>query len=222
MDTATHFWQYLWSGRKRWRVLAPSDWHRLFREDAWRRTFFPDVRCSGAFGEAAATAARCDEALDGAAVDLDAFDDDALRERAALYGTPLTVYEGVLRAGELLFIPAGSPHQVMNEATATAVTMNFIDDSNAEEAASARLAESDTHPKFRSRLRKNGVTVPGSSTRWYERFRMPWEGEEDRRRRLVTKLARRSSSRPDAPSLEAWSTFSKRWWNLNLTAHDEY
>ena len=53
---------------------------------------------------------------------------------AFMYG-PL-VLAGVNVTSDL-FVPAGSPHQVLNEARSTAVTMNFVDGSNAEEAASA-------------------------------------------------------------------------------------
>ena len=132
------------------------------------------------------------------------------------------MHEGMLEEGEVIFIPAGSPHQVSNEATATAVTMNYVDATNADEAARARLADAGVHPKYRSRLRKGRLVVPGSKTRWYERFRMPWERDEDRRRRVATELTRQDAPRPDEAFLEPWSEFSRRWWNLNLTEHDAY
>ena len=224
---STHFWQFLWSGRKRWRIFAPTDWARLFDTAAWRHAYFRDARCGGLFGQAAAAAAQCEERPAGmrSASDVDAFDDDALRDIVAASGggAPLTVLEGTLRAGEVLFVPAGSPHQVLNEAPAVfATTMNYVDASNADEAALARLADAGAHPKFRSRLRKHGRTVPGSQTRWYERFRMPWERDEDRRRRLAARLAAREAPRPDEAFLEPWATFSRRWWNLDLAQHPEY
>jgi quercetin dioxygenase-like cupin family protein len=216
---ASHFWQFLWSGRKRWRVLAPADWARLESDAAWRQQHFPDLRCSPLFG--AATDAVCDVAGHPGASSVDAFDDDALRELAALAG-PMRVLEGTLTAGELLFIPANAPHQVLNEATSVAVTMNYVDATNADEAAHAHLADHGVHPKFRSRLRKGGVDVAGSKTRWYERFRMPWEREEDRRRRLVAKLVRHDEPRADDAFVEQWEHFARRWWNLNLTQHPDY
>jgi hypothetical protein len=63
--------------------------------------------------------------------------------------------------------------------------------------------------------------VAGSKTRWYERFRMPWEGDEDRRRRRVATLVGRDPPRPDEAFLDPWSEFERRWWNLNLTEGGE-
>ena len=45
----THFWQYVWGGRKRWRIFDPKDWARLFGDEGWQRAFFRDARCSGFF-----------------------------------------------------------------------------------------------------------------------------------------------------------------------------
>ena len=110
---ATHFWQYVWQGAKHWRIFSSADWPRLFRPEAWRRAFFRDPRCSGLFGKAAEEAAVCDDGF--GALPPDAFDDDELERLArASGGIPLEVFEGILRPGELLFVPANSPHQVLN------------------------------------------------------------------------------------------------------------
>ena len=37
---STHFWQFVWSGAKRWRIFAAEDWPRLFRPEPWARAFF--------------------------------------------------------------------------------------------------------------------------------------------------------------------------------------
>merc|ERR1712139_202840 len=42
-------------------------------------------------------------------------------------GAESTVYESELRAGDLLYIPGGSPHAVINVADNAAVSMNFLD-----------------------------------------------------------------------------------------------
>ena len=221
---STHFWQYLWSGQKRWRILDPTSWTRLFDSAGWQHAYFRDARCGGLFGAEAARVAQCDDRPEGMrfASDIDAFDDKALRGIAASSGSPITVLEGTLRAGEVLFVPAGSPHQVLNEDTVVATTMNYVDASNAAEAALARLADAGLHPKYRSRLRKAGRTVPGSKTRWYERFKMPWESDEDRRRRLATTLLAHEAPRQVTSFLEPWSKFSRRWWNLDLSTHPDY
>ena len=212
---ATHFWQYVQEGRKRWRIFAPKDWPRLFEATAWRRAFFRDPRCSGAFGSAAVEAAGCEDEFGGAAVD--AFDDEALGLLSS-NGGELLVHEATLAPGELLFVPAGSPHQVQNIGVAIAVSMNFVDSTNAEEALALRLAEPELHATFRSRLVKGGKIVPGSQTRWFERFRMPWESHVEKNLAAVTALTSQEASRPDAAFLEPWSSFASRWWNRNLTS----
>jgi len=49
------------------------------------------------------------------------------------------VYEAVLEAGDIIFVPRGWPHQVENLATSVALSANFIDASNLE--AACREAE---------------------------------------------------------------------------------
>ena len=136
---STHFWQYVWSGRKRWRIFSPATWPRLFDAASWQRAFFRDARCSGLFGDSAVQAAGCNDDFGGAAID--AFDDDALRA-LAVGGAPLRVHEATLEAGEVLFVPADSPHQVVNEGLTLAVSMNYVDLTNRDEAMRARLADS--------------------------------------------------------------------------------
>ena len=212
----THFWQYVWAGAKRWRIFAPSDWPRLFEEDAWRRAFFRDPRCSGLFGAAAEAAAGCDDGF--GALLVDAFDDAGLESLAAQSGgAPLEVFEATLHPGELLFVPAGAPHQVVNVGGAgVAMSMNYADFTNAQEAFHTLLENAKLHPRVRSRLNKSGTVVPGSRTRWYERFRMPLEGDEERRMSAAAQHVRQQSARPDAAFLESWDTFAKRPWNLHL------
>jgi hypothetical protein len=212
----THFWQYVWEGAKRWRIFAPADWPRLFRTEPWRRAFFRDPRCSGLFGKAAEEAAACDDGF--GALPPDAFDDDELERLARESGdVPLQVFEGTLRPGELLFVPANSPHQVVNVGGAgVAMSMNFVDFSNAQLHFDTLLETAQTHPKFRSRLNHSGTVVPGSKTRWFERFRMPEEDEELRRLSAVAQHVQQQAPRSDAAFLEPWETFAKRPWNLKL------
>lgn len=51
-------------------------------------------------------------------------------------------YECVLEAGETLFVPAGSPHQVQNTEPSIGVSMNYVDATNLEYA----LEEMSNHP----------------------------------------------------------------------------
>lgn len=219
---STHFWQHVASGRKVWRLFAPSAWPRLFSAVAWERAFFRDPRCAGLFGAAAEAAAGCEDAYGGAAVD--AFDDAALEQLAS--GAELEVFEATLGAGDTLFVPANSPHQVLNRddaegRPATAVSMNFVDASNLEEARRASLQNPDVHPRFRPRLRKGGVPVPGSQARWYERFRMPMPKPEDSRLHAASLLdaiqRRDEGARAAGAFLEPWRVLSQRAWNLNVT-----
>ncbi|CAK4668053.1 unnamed protein product [Aphanomyces euteiches] len=90
----------LLQGQKRWRIAQPSERPFLY-----------------------------ERVQDGspAKFDVDLFDPD-------LEAHPLMqhahIYEGVLEAGEVIFIPADSPHQVVNLDMTIAVAMNFVDGGN--------------------------------------------------------------------------------------------
>merc|ERR1711965_699775 len=94
--------------------------------------------------------------------------------------------------------------------------MNYVDFTNVEEAFATLLESAELHATFRSRLNKSGVAVPGSRTRWYERFRMPVEGKEIRRMSAAGQHVAVQPPRPDAAFLEPWDAFAKRPWNLHL------
>ena len=109
------------------------------------------------------------------------------------------------------------PTLVATGATA-AMSMNYVDFTNADEAFRTLLEDTDLHPKYRSRLNKRGRVVPGSQTRWYERFQMPIEGKEQRRMQAVAQHVQQQPPRPDAAFLEPWQSFEKRPWNLHLVS----
>lgn len=215
---ATHFWQYVWTGRKHWRIFKPVDYPRLFEPHAWRRAFFRDVRCAGLFGPAAEEAAGCADGFGTAPPD--AFDDAALERLAGRGVAPLEVFDATLGPSDLLFVPAGAPHQVANVGggATVAMSMNYVDFTNADEAFRTLLEDTDLHPKYRSRLNKRGRVVTGSQTRWYERFKMPIEGKEQRRMQAVAQHVQQQQPRPDAAFLEPWQSFEKRPWNLHLVS----
>lgn len=217
---STHFWQFVWSGRKRWRVWRAEDWPRLFEFAAWRRAFFRDARCSGLFGADAQAAAWCDDGF--GAVLADGFDDAALERLAAQHrdGAPLRFYEATLRPGEMIFVPARAPHQVLNVggAPSIALSMNYVDFTNLQAREHWHLENADLHPKFRARLNKSGAVVVGSSTRWYERFRMPVMNAEFRRLSAVVQHVAVQPQRPDEAFLEPWEELARRPWNLQLAA----
>ena len=213
---STHFWQWVWSGAKRWRVWRAADWPRLFEYGMWRRAFFRDARCTGLFGERATAAAECEDGF--GALLADGFDDDALELLAD--GSPLHFYEETLHAGELLFVPARAPHQVINVGgePSVALSMNYVDFTNLRARERWHLENAMLHPKFRARLNKSGIAVPGSRTRWYERFRMPVMSEELRRVSAAVQHVAAQPERADAAFLEPWQELAKRPWNLQLAA----
>ena len=92
--------------------------------------------------------------------------------------------------------------------------MNYVDFSNVQNHFSNLLENAQLHPKFRSRLNHSGSMIPGSKTRWFERFRMPVEDEEFRGLSAVAQHVQQQPSRPDVAFLEPWETFAKRPWNL--------
>lgn len=72
------------------------------------------------------------------------------------------------------------------------------------------------HEKFRARLNKSGVVIPGSKTRWFERFRMPVKSAEFRRVGAAMQHVAAQTARGDEAFLEPWSDLAKRAWNLQL------
>lgn len=178
---STHFWQFLYSGRKRFRVFNPHAWGRLFSDHDWQRAFFRDARCTSLFGDEAYHAAGCDDDFGGAPID--AFDEEELERLASQSGIGLQMREGVIEPGELIYIPANAPHQVQNEggsAWSIATSVNFVDVSNVVQASTALLEAPEFHPKFLARLRKKGKVVPGSKCQWYERQRIVIDSESMR------------------------------------------
>jgi histone arginine demethylase JMJD6 len=104
----SHFWMALLSGRKRWLVVPPNDFPLLYFNLE-------------------------DHSFPYSLLDFDS------RESELLLNFPLlslvTRYEGLLEAGELIFIPGGSAHEVMNLAPVSAVSMNYISPSNRDRAS---------------------------------------------------------------------------------------
>eukprot|EP00929_Paragymnodinium_shiwhaense_P059665 TRINITY_DN29870_c0_g2_i1.p1 TRINITY_DN29870_c0_g2~~TRINITY_DN29870_c0_g2_i1.p1 ORF type:complete len:511 (-),score=98.90 TRINITY_DN29870_c0_g2_i1:214-1746(-) len=102
----THFWMGMCHGRKRWRVIPPADLPLLYP------SYLADLNPLFPF-------------------DLDECAKRSLQapeEHPAL--AQVTVQEVVLEPGDVIFIPAGAPHQVANLETSVALSANFIDRSN--------------------------------------------------------------------------------------------
>ena len=141
---ASHFWQFLWQGRKTWRVFKATDFPRFFDELSWQRSFFRDARCTGVFGAAASSAAGCE--LEGfGGQPFDGFDDAVLDSLGGI-----EYYETELQPGELIFVPAHSPHQIRNmDAVNVAVSMNFVDSSNVADMRQQLLEAPAYHHRLR-------------------------------------------------------------------------
>ena len=110
----SHFWMYVVEGAKRWAVSVRGD---------------VPVLCPRK--SAAASSDRFRASLLGAGT-----------HACAGVGSA-AVYFGIVEAGEFLFIPSGSPHEVLNGADdnddrpALAVSMNYVDAANARHFARA-------------------------------------------------------------------------------------
>jgi hypothetical protein len=118
----------LLNGTKRWRFFDRTDMSLLYY-NTLHNSFAVDPE---RWDRSAGTHNGALPAGTGATVDGDV---DA---------TPLfvlaTMRECVLQEGELLFVPAGSPHQVHNLDHTIAIAGNYVDESNAE-LAIERAAE---------------------------------------------------------------------------------
>jgi len=101
----THFWMAMCYGRKRWRVVHRDD----------LSLFYP--RYLGDFNPTFPAG-------------LDDMVDEESRPAARL----ANVYEVILEPGDLIYVPAGSPHKVENLDTTVAVSANFVDRSNVKQA----------------------------------------------------------------------------------------
>ena len=101
----SHFWMALFEGRKKWTFFDPRITNRL--RPRYLDSFDPvfDIDLTEAITEEATTIKM------------------------------LRPYSLVLEPGQVLFVPAGSPHRVENLENSVAVSGNFVNDSNADEAA---------------------------------------------------------------------------------------
>jgi len=94
----SRFWVHLLSGKKLWRIFPPSENWRLYPTGT--ESFYPSIF-----------------SVDAMEPDFDRFPN----LRGAL------VYEAVLDAGEVIFVPEGWAHQVINLKDSISTTMNFVD-----------------------------------------------------------------------------------------------
>ena len=133
----THFWMMLCHGTKRWRLVCRDDvslLHPLYLTDL-NPVFPADLNTLESL--------RAELGVSGNVQDQESVDWAEFRHD--LHG--LTVHEVLLQPGDLIFVPAGWPHQVDNVDTSVAVSSNFVDASNLqrclEEAEILGLVEED-------------------------------------------------------------------------------
>ena len=68
--------------------------------------------------------------------------------------TPVQPVQAILAAGELLFVPANSPHAVRNLTTTVALSGNYIDESNIHASLTALWREGLTCPRAKELRRE--------------------------------------------------------------------
>ena len=170
----THFWMMLCHGAKRWRLVDRDDvslLHPMYLTDL--NPVFP--------------------------ADLNAVEslDSELAPYTAFEGA---IYEVLLQPGDLIFVPAGWPHQVDNVETSVAVSANFVDATNLvqclEEAEILGIVEED--PRLLAQAMKDSqqrlLQQPKASEDEQLRafkarhgeHRAPWEVQRLLKRGLVT------------------------------------
>ncbi|CAK4670435.1 hypothetical protein LEN26_010978 [Aphanomyces euteiches] len=114
----SNFWMALMEGRKRWLLVHPDDVHLLYPH--WHPGS-PDL----------------------------VFSVDLARPDHSLF--PLHKYarvsECIMEAGDILFVPAGTPHYVENITDTVAVSSNYIDSSNWPLAREALEQQSFSDPR---------------------------------------------------------------------------
>eukprot|EP00127_Corallochytrium_limacisporum_P005993 Clim_evm70s215 gene=Clim_evmTU70s215 len=120
------FWMILLEGEKHWVFFDPADIPLLYEN---RETFVMDVdvRPVTKYGRVPNGENKAEAA------------------KTLLEEKPLVRFahgfEVVLKPGELLFVPAGTPHQVSNVGDAVAVCGNYVDEANLDYALSATSSE---------------------------------------------------------------------------------
>ena len=119
----SHFWMLLISGRKRWVFYPAADVPLLY--PSYDHSFDP-VFAYDPFPSSEDASAPC------SAPCADQSQEELLREECSLskYATP---FEAILEPGDLIFVPSGMPHAVMNLETSVAISGNFVDVSNIED-----------------------------------------------------------------------------------------
>lgn len=110
----TKFWMGLCHGRKRWRFVHPSQMPLL-------QPFYLD-RLTPAFPVSLNEAVAKHEAAKAAG-----------EQPVAGLGA-VTVYEAIQEPGDIVFVPDGWPHEVVNMETSVAISCNFVDRGNLEGA----------------------------------------------------------------------------------------
>ena len=116
----TNFWMYLISGRKRWCVYRAEDAFGLLGQDS------ADAISDAEPAERTATNPPM-RSKDFVA--FDPFRPDFERYPLARNAT---MFEAVLGEGELIFIPSGAPHAAVNLDATVALSVNYVDVSNAQ------------------------------------------------------------------------------------------
>ena len=144
----THFWMMLCHGKKRWRLVSRDDvpfLHPLYLTDL-NPVFPTDLN--------ALEATASGNALGSSG------------EALAQVNAEMSVHEVLLEPGDLIFVPAGWPHQVDNLETSVAVSANFVDSSNLarslEEAEALGLVE-ETPQLMAEAMRSAASAMPSES-----------------------------------------------------------
>ena len=116
----TRFWMFLLSGKKYFRIFPPSEYHKMYPTD-WNQMSVGETR-------------NYESVLfsDGAAVGdlyphkflIDAFAPDFVKFPQA---AGAIVYETILEEGELIYVPEGWAHAVLNLEDIVATSQNVVD-----------------------------------------------------------------------------------------------
>ncbi|EQC41973.1 hypothetical protein SDRG_00822 [Saprolegnia diclina VS20] len=120
--------------------------------------------------------------------------------------------ECVLEAGDLLFVPTGTPHYVRNLTATLALSANYIDRSNAEVAVDALTRQASTDPRAGDVARHVAQCMRGpqpaahaTQSVPFATFKSPMQAPDDappaaKRRRLDAEFLADWSSDDEAPS----------------------
>mmetsp|Transcript_29290 Transcript_29290/g.54837 ORF Transcript_29290/g.54837 Transcript_29290/m.54837 type:complete len:366 (-) Transcript_29290:112-1209(-) len=157
----THFWMFLLSGRKDWRIFPRSDRMFLYETpgvEHWEYNPFQQQQEEEDVCSSSSSSSPSSESPSPSSSSSSSYSSSSPSSSFPLVECA-RVYHGIQEPGDLIFIPAGSPHAVSNIEDIHALSMNYVDATNFYYHLQRRLVDGEfrafelfTKPSFHHEL----------------------------------------------------------------------